>query len=136
MILGSSLGGGGSERGAPRRAGGRRRQWRRSFCTTNCDSVSLTRVKPAVRCAERPAPASIVGDALVTATTTNSNRREHEVEDDGDRDANAFPRTHICALKGCQILKNVELVAKLLEAIFFCFANFFRMPTSFKLRCS
>ena len=47
----------------------------------DCDSVSLTRVKPAVRCAERAAPASVVGDAL-TATTTSRRRREREVEDE------------------------------------------------------
>ena len=65
----------------------------------DCDSVSLTRVKPA-------------------SSATNYSRREREVEeeaaamsvrapppsesrgDDGDRDAKAFPRAHICASKG------------------------------------
>ena len=79
---------------------------------SGCDSVSLTQVKPAVRCAKRPAPASVVGGQL------QCSRREREVEeeaasmsvrasppsesrgDDGDRDAKTFPRVHICASKG------------------------------------
>ena len=38
--------------------------WRTAAAMADCDSVSLTRVKPVVRCAERPAPASVVDDQL------------------------------------------------------------------------
>ena len=73
--------------------------WRTAAAIADCDSVSLTRVKPA-------------------STATNYSRREREVEeeaavmsvrappppesrgDDGDRDAKAFPHAHICASKG------------------------------------
>ena len=97
----------------------------------DCDSDSLTRVK-------------------LASSATNYSKREREVEekaaamsvrapppsesrgDDGDRDAKMFPRAHIC-VEGVEFAKFPKMPSWLpiCWRLFFYFAKFFRMTTSF-----
>ena len=108
----------------------------------DCDSVSLTRVKPAVRCAKRPAPASVVGDQLQQERARGRRGSSSHVctcSASGESRKRRRPRCQSVSARAymrveggriCQVLKNTKLVAKLLEAIFSYFAKF-KMPTSF-----
>ena len=109
----------------------------------DCDSVSLTRVKPAVRCAARPAPASVVGDQLQQERARGRRGSSSHVytfrlrQRVAETTETAMPkrfRARIYARRRgriCQVPKNSKLVGKLLEAIYFYFVKFSRIPTSF-----